>query len=93
MDHPSEVFLADLESHLMMLIVTQSRTIVLSCVSCLSTVVNKITKNYKLIRDCFSKYVTSGRDGLVLFIDDLCFLVPCRKLDCTIRVSYASRTS
>ncbi|XP_035909136.1 nipped-B protein isoform X2 [Anopheles stephensi] len=55
MDHPSEVFLADLESHLMMLIVSQSRAIVLSCVSCLSTVVNKITKNYKLIRDCFAK--------------------------------------
>ncbi|EAA15100.4 AGAP009290-PA [Anopheles gambiae str. PEST] len=65
MDHPSEVFLADLESHLMMLIVTQSRTIVLSCVSCLSTVVNKITKNYKLIRDCFSKY------GLVCIKDKL----------------------
>uniref|UniRef100_A0A182K7J1 Nipped-B protein n=1 Tax=Anopheles christyi TaxID=43041 RepID=A0A182K7J1_9DIPT len=60
MDHPSEVFLADLESHLMMLIVTQSRTIVLSCVSCLSTVVNKITKNYKLIRDCFSKLYYKG---------------------------------
>uniref|UniRef100_A0A182MZ11 Nipped-B protein n=1 Tax=Anopheles dirus TaxID=7168 RepID=A0A182MZ11_9DIPT len=59
-DHPSEVFLADLESHLMMLIVTQSRTIVLSCVSCLSTVVNKITKNYKLIRDCFSKLYYKG---------------------------------
>ncbi|XP_050076390.1 nipped-B protein-like isoform X2 [Anopheles maculipalpis] len=55
MDHPSEVFLADLESHLMILIVSQSRAIVLSCVSCLSTVVNKITKNYKLIRDCFAK--------------------------------------
>ncbi|XP_053666825.1 nipped-B protein [Anopheles marshallii] len=60
MDHPSEVFLADLESHLMMLIVTQSRTIVLSCVSCLSTVVNRITKNYKLIRDCFSKLYYKG---------------------------------
>lgn len=55
MDHPSEIFLADLESHLMMLIVTQSQAVVLSCVSCLSGVVNRITKNYALIRDCFSK--------------------------------------
>lgn len=55
MEHPSEIFLADLESHLMMLIVTQSQAVVLSCVSCLSAVVNKITKNYTLIRDCFSK--------------------------------------
>ncbi|XP_049537258.1 nipped-B protein isoform X2 [Anopheles darlingi] len=60
MDHPSEVFLADLESHLMMMIVSQSRTIVLSCVSCLATVVNKITKNYKLIRDCFYKLYYQG---------------------------------
>ncbi|XP_050100628.1 nipped-B protein isoform X2 [Anopheles aquasalis] len=60
MDHPSEVFLADLESHLMMMIVSQSRTIVLSCVSCLATVVNKITKNYKLIRDCFCKLYYQG---------------------------------
>ncbi|XP_055635470.1 nipped-B protein isoform X2 [Toxorhynchites rutilus septentrionalis] len=60
MDHPSEIFLADLESHLMMLIVTQSQAVVLSCVSCLSAVVNKITKNYALIRDCFSKFYYKG---------------------------------
>ncbi|XP_062548441.1 nipped-B protein isoform X2 [Armigeres subalbatus] len=60
MDHPSEIFLADLESHLMMLIVTQSQAVVLSCVSCLSAVVNKITKNYTLIRDCFSKFYYKG---------------------------------
>lgn len=60
MEHPSEIFLADLESHLMMLIVTQSQAVVLSCVSCLSAVVNKITKNYTLIRDCFSKFYYKG---------------------------------
>ncbi|XP_038112753.1 nipped-B protein isoform X2 [Culex quinquefasciatus] len=60
MDHPSEIFLADLESHLMMLIVTQSQAVVLSCVSCLSGVVNRITKNYALIRDCFSKFYYKG---------------------------------
>ncbi|XP_065083522.1 nipped-B protein isoform X2 [Ochlerotatus camptorhynchus] len=60
MEHPSEIFLADLESHLMMLIVTQSQAVVLSCVSCLSGVVNRITKNYALIRDCFSKFYYKG---------------------------------
>ncbi|XP_058453051.1 nipped-B protein [Malaya genurostris] len=60
MEHPSEIFLADLESHLMMLVVTQSQAVVLSCVSCLSAVVNRITKNYTLIRDCFSKFYYKG---------------------------------
>ncbi|XP_055542159.1 nipped-B protein isoform X3 [Wyeomyia smithii] len=69
MEHPSDIFLADLESHLMMLIVTQSQAVVLSCVSCLSAVVNRITKNYALIRDCFSKFyykgLVSSKDKLI----------------------------
>lgn len=53
MEHPSETFLADLETHLMILVCSHNQTVVHSCLSCLSAVVNKITKNYKLIRDCF----------------------------------------
>jgi cohesin loading factor subunit SCC2 len=30
--------------------------VVSACVSCLGSVVNEVTKNYKLVRDCFSKY-------------------------------------
>ena len=55
MEHPSDSFLADLEGHLMMLVVSLNQTVVASCLSCLGAVINKITKNYKLIRDCFSK--------------------------------------
>lgn len=55
MEHPSESFLADLETHLMMLVCSHNQSVVNSCMSCLGAIVNKITKNYKLIRDCFSR--------------------------------------
>lgn len=55
MEHPSESFLADLETHLMMLVCSHNQSVVNSCLSCLGAIVNRITKNYKLIRDCFSK--------------------------------------
>lgn len=54
MEHPSESFLVDLETHLMVLACSQNQQhVVHSCLSCLGAVINKITKNYPLIRDCF----------------------------------------
>lgn len=58
MEHPSEKFLAELEENLMLLALSENPQVVSSCLSCLGAVVNKITKNYKLIRDCFARYVT-----------------------------------
>ncbi|KAI8115866.1 Nipped-B protein [Lucilia cuprina] len=55
-NNASESFLASLEEHLMLLVVSLNQAVVSSCVSCLGAVVNKITKNYKLIRDCFHKF-------------------------------------
>lgn len=55
MEHPGEAFLSELEAHLMMLIVTSRQIVVVSCVACLGAVINKITKNYQLVRDCFTK--------------------------------------
>lgn len=55
MEHPGESFLADLETHLMMLVCSHTQVVVTSCLACLGAVVNSITKNYKLIRDCFVK--------------------------------------
>lgn len=46
----------DLEKHLMMLVLVQHMTVVQSCIACLGAIVNKLTKNYKLIRDCFNKF-------------------------------------
>lgn len=56
MDHPSETFLNELESHLMIQVFSNTQIIISSCISSLAAVVNKITKNYKLIRDCFKRY-------------------------------------
>lgn len=55
MDHPSESFLNELEAHLLMLVFSNTQTTLISCISSLAAVVNKITKNYKLIRDCFKR--------------------------------------
>lgn len=55
LEHPSELFLSDLESHLMMLIVMHNQTVVLTCIACLAAVVNSLTKNYSFIREVFSK--------------------------------------
>ncbi|XP_063699884.1 nipped-B protein [Culicoides brevitarsis] len=56
MDHPSETFLNELETNLMMQVFSNTQIIISSCISALASVVNKITKNYKLIRDCFKKF-------------------------------------
>ncbi|XP_032230599.2 nipped-B-like protein B isoform X2 [Nematostella vectensis] len=56
MDHPSESFLASLEEDLMRLTVKHGQTVVQSCVSCLGAVVNRVTHNYKLVKDYFQKY-------------------------------------
>nr|CAD7197517.1 unnamed protein product [Timema douglasi] len=56
MEHPSETFLAQLEEDSVKLILQHDRTVVASCLSCLGSVVNNVTRNFKLIRDCFKKY-------------------------------------
>ncbi|XP_041674034.1 nipped-B protein isoform X3 [Drosophila eugracilis] len=55
-NNASESFLAALEEHLMLLVVSRNQAEVTSCVSCLGALVNKITHNFKLIRDCFQKF-------------------------------------
>ncbi|XP_046841675.1 nipped-B-like protein isoform X2 [Xenia sp. Carnegie-2017] len=55
-EHPGEAFLASIEEDLMMLIIKQGQTVVQSCVACLAAVVNKVTRNYKLVKDCFQRY-------------------------------------
>ncbi|XP_055299107.1 nipped-B protein isoform X6 [Sitodiplosis mosellana] len=56
MEHPSESFLVELETHLMVLACSHNQAVVNSCLSCLGAVINKITKNYRLIRDCFVRF-------------------------------------
>ncbi|KAJ8977322.1 hypothetical protein NQ317_018604 [Molorchus minor] len=56
MEHPSDSFLAQLEEDAMKLVLQHDRPIVSSCLSCLGSIINKVTHNYQLIRDCFKKY-------------------------------------
>ncbi|XP_018566704.1 nipped-B-like protein isoform X2 [Anoplophora glabripennis] len=56
MEHPSDSFLAQLEEDAMKLVLQHDRPIVSSCMSCLGSIINKVTHNFQLIRDCFKKY-------------------------------------
>ncbi|CAB4014647.1 nipped-B B isoform X1, partial [Paramuricea clavata] len=55
-EHPGEAFLASMEEDLMMLIIKQGQTVVQSCIACLAAIVNKVTHNHKLVKDCFQRY-------------------------------------
>ncbi|KAH9491444.1 hypothetical protein Btru_032197 [Bulinus truncatus] len=56
MDHPSESFLAQVEEDLVKLILKHGMMVVQSCISCLGAVVNEVSHNYELVRDCFKKF-------------------------------------
>ncbi|XP_055932716.1 nipped-B-like protein A, partial [Argiope bruennichi] len=55
-EHPSESFLAQIEEDMVKLILRQHMGLLPSCVACLGAVVNKVTHNYQLVRDCFQKF-------------------------------------
>ncbi len=54
--NPSEIFLSQLEEDSVRLIIKHDKKVISSCVSCLGSIVNSVTKNFKLIRDCFQQY-------------------------------------
>ncbi|CAE1303158.1 SCC2 [Acanthosepion pharaonis] len=56
MEHPSESFLMQLEEDMMKLILKHGMMVLQSCVSCLGAVVNKVSHNYRLVKDCFQKF-------------------------------------
>ncbi|KAL8600997.1 hypothetical protein ACOMHN_030654 [Nucella lapillus] len=56
MDHPSENFLMTLEEDMIKLILKHGMMVVQSCVSCLGAVVNSVSHNYALVKDCFGKF-------------------------------------
>ncbi|XP_061192495.1 nipped-B-like protein isoform X1 [Saccostrea echinata] len=56
MDHPSETFLAQLEEDMMKLILKHGMMVVESCISCLGAVVNLVSHNFPLVKDCFEKF-------------------------------------
>ncbi|BFZ16564.1 hypothetical protein BsWGS_19603 [Bradybaena similaris] len=56
MDHPSESFLAQVEEAMIKLILKNGMMVVQSCISCLGAVVNDVSHNYELVKDCFQKF-------------------------------------
>lgn len=56
MEHPSEVFLAQLEEDAVKLILQRGQLVIAACIALLASIVNSLTHNYKLIRDVFNKY-------------------------------------
>ncbi|XP_066990577.1 nipped-B-like protein isoform X1 [Macrobrachium rosenbergii] len=56
MEHPSETFLSQLEEDAVKLILQHDRTVITSCLALLGSIVNTVTKNYRLIKDCFLRY-------------------------------------
>ena len=60
LNSPSNTFLVSLEESLCKLIFQGGMMIVSSCISCLGTVVNKLTRNYKLAADCFTKFYSKA---------------------------------
>jgi cohesin loading factor subunit SCC2 len=57
MEHPSEPFLAQLEEDVVKLIMRQSKPVVISAVQCLASIVNRVTRNYRLVKDCLGQYL------------------------------------
>ncbi|XP_035208995.1 nipped-B-like protein isoform X2 [Stegodyphus dumicola] len=55
MKYPSELFLTQTEEEIVKLIFCQHVSLLKSCISCLE-VVNKVTHNYQLVKDCFQKF-------------------------------------
>lgn len=53
MKNPSKTFLAKLEVRLIMLAYSLNQTVGHSCFSCFAAIINKITKNYALVRRLF----------------------------------------
>ncbi|XP_050412412.1 nipped-B-like protein [Patella vulgata] len=56
MNHPSESFLAQLEEDMMKLVLKHGMMVLQSCVSCLGAVVNMVSYNFALVKDCFQKF-------------------------------------
>lgn len=57
MEHPNPKFLAELEEDTMKLMLQQSQNVVQSCASCLASIINNVTHNYKFIVDGFSQFM------------------------------------
>ncbi|KAG5443974.1 Nipped-B-like protein B [Clonorchis sinensis] len=82
MEHPSETFIAQLEEDMVRLTLRHGKMVLESCVACLGSVVNRVSKNYTLARDCFTRLFNALQRSRAELADD-----PDRKISPTIRPS------
>lgn len=75
MEHPSEVFLAQLEEDAVKLILQRGQLVIASCIACLAAIVNNLTHNYKLIRDVFQKYHSKFVNASTTILSNVGFLL------------------
>ncbi|KAA3682054.1 cohesin loading factor subunit SCC2, partial [Paragonimus westermani] len=82
MEHPSETFVAQLEEDMVRLTLRHGKMVLESCVACLGSVVNRVSKNYSLARDCFTRLFNALQRFRSDLADD-----PKQKISPTIRPS------
>ena len=70
MEHPSKNFLGQLEGDMIKLMSKHGILVLQSCVSCLSVIVNQVTHNYKLVKDCFMTFF--GKSSLYYYYFGTC---------------------
>jgi cohesin loading factor subunit SCC2 len=56
MAHPDQSFLNSIEEEMVKLILKQGPNVLQACVGCMDAVANKVTRNYKLVVECFQKF-------------------------------------
>ncbi|THD18350.1 Cohesin loading factor subunit SCC2 [Fasciola hepatica] len=82
MEHPSESFVAQLEEDMVKLTLKHGKMVLESCVACLGSIVNRVSKNYSLARDCFSRFFHALQSFRTKLADD-----PERKIPPNVRPS------
>ncbi|KAL3316738.1 hypothetical protein Ciccas_004607 [Cichlidogyrus casuarinus] len=56
LEHPSQSMIARLETDIVTLTLKYGKMVLESCIACLGAVVNKVSRNYPLVKDCFFRF-------------------------------------
>lgn len=73
--NPADSFLAQLEEDCVKLIFKNDKSVIEACMACLGAVVNKITHNYNLVRDCVKRFYSKYQcffESLMRFVIIYC---------------------
>lgn len=84
-DHPSDLFVTKIEEACINIILQQNGDLMKPAFSCLSVIINKVTYNYKLIKDLLIKFLSKFISILFYSIINnilsiILYVETCRKL-------------